>query len=237
MADNDISTMAHLLRRAGFGATRDELEAYVAKGYEATVEELIHPENQPDVDHFLMERYIPEYGDLGAIDSNQQAWVYRLINTKRPFQEKMALFWHGMLCTGHSKVDHARMSTFNIDLYRYQGLGNFKDLLLELSRLPAMVYYLDNVENHGTSVNENYGRELLELFSLGVGMDGEVNYTEDDVKPVPAPLPDGTSNPPFLPSPGAEAGGGSAMTRRTTITTRRPSSGRQDTGTARISSK
>ena len=71
---------------------------------------------------------------------------------------------------------------FNINLYRTRGLGDFKDLLLELSRDPTMLYYLDNVENHKSSVNENYGRELLELFSLGVGMDGELNYTEDDVK-------------------------------------------------------
>ena len=201
MADNDISSMAHLLRRAGFGASRDELEAYVAKGYEATVEELIHPEVQPDVDHFLMERYLPEYSNLGDISSNQQAWVYRSINTKRPFQEKMALFWHGILCTGSSKVDHGRMMTFNIDLYRNQGLGDFKDLLVKLSRDPTMLYYLDNTENHKGSVNENYGRELLELFSLGVGMDGELNYTEDDVKACSRAFTGWNLQPPFPPFP------------------------------------
>ena len=81
MADKDIALMAHLMRRAGFGASRDELEARVAKGYEATVEELVHPEGQPDVDMDLMQRYLPEYGELAGIDSNQQAWVYRMINT------------------------------------------------------------------------------------------------------------------------------------------------------------
>ena len=84
MADNDIALMAHLMRRAGFGATREELEAYVAKGYEATVDELVNTESQPDVDLDLMERYLPEYGELAGIDSNQQSWVYRMINTKRP---------------------------------------------------------------------------------------------------------------------------------------------------------
>ena len=182
MADNDIALMAHLLRRAGFGAARDELEARVAKGYEATVEELLYPEDQPDMDHYLMERYLPEYGQLQGIDSNQQFWTYRLINTRRPLQEKISLFWHGILCTGFAKVDHGRMMTRYIDMFRGHGLGNYKSLLIELSRHPSMVFYLDNTENHKGSINENYGRELLELFSLGVGMDGGFNYTEDDVK-------------------------------------------------------
>jgi len=182
MADSDIALMAHLMRRAGFGATRDELEALVANGYEATVEELLHPENQPDVDFDLMERYLPEYGNLGAIDFNQQAWMYRMINTKRQLQEKLALFWSGVHCTGFAKVDHGRMMGVYIDLFRQHGMGNFRDLLVELSKHPTMVQYLDNVDNHKVTVNENFGRELLELFSIGVGMDGQVNYTEDDVK-------------------------------------------------------
>ena len=66
MADNGIALMAHLMRRAGFGAPRDELEARVAKGYEATVEELLYAEQQPDVDMDLMERYMPEYGELAV---------------------------------------------------------------------------------------------------------------------------------------------------------------------------
>ena len=129
MANQDIGFMAHLMRRAGFGAARDELEAYAAKGYEATVEELLYPEHQPDVDFDLMERYWPEYGQLAALDSNQPAWVYRMINTRRQLQEKMALFWHGVLCTGNAKLDHGRMMTSNIDLYRLYGLGNYKDML------------------------------------------------------------------------------------------------------------
>ena len=182
MGASDIALMAHLMRRAGFGMPRDELEAYVAKGYEATVEELLHPESQPDVDWDVMERYLPEYGLISDLESNQKTWVYRMINTGRPLQEKIALFWHGILCTGYAKVDHARMMTVNMDMFRSYGLGNFRDLLVELSRHPTMVFYLDNVHNHKGAINENYGRELLELFSLGVGMDGRFNYTEDDVK-------------------------------------------------------
>ena len=182
MADNDIALMAHLMRRAGFGAGRDELETRVDRGYEATVEDLIHPERAPDVDEDLFERYLPEYAELAGIESNQQGWVQRMVSTKRPLQEKMALFWHGILCTGFAKVDNGSMMTAHIELFREHGFGSFGNLLLELSRHPTMVYFLDNVDNHKGTINENYGRELLELFSLGVGMDGEVNYTEDDVK-------------------------------------------------------
>ncbi len=198
MADNDIALMAHLMRRAGFGATRAELEARVAKGYEATVEELLEPESQPDMDFDLMERYLPEYGELAGIESNQQAWVYRMINSSRPLQEKMALFWHGIHCTGQAKVDHGRMMSVTIEMFRQHGMGNFRDLLVELSRHPAMVYFLDNVDNHRGNINENYGRELLELFSLGVGMDGQFNYTEDDVKAASRAFT-GWSNEPTMP--------------------------------------
>ena len=182
MPDNDIALMAHLMRRAGFGASRDELEARVANGYEATVEELLHPEGPPDVEWDVMERYLPEYGQTQGFESQQHLWVYRMINTWRPLQEKIGLFWHGILCSGNTKVDNpASMAAF-IDMFRRRGLGNFKDLLAEVCKHPNMVFYLDNVENHKGSVNENFGRELLELFSMGVGMDGKNNYTEDDVK-------------------------------------------------------
>ena len=182
MANDDIALMAHLFRRAGFGAPRDVLEEYIAKGYEATVEELLYPENQPEVDIDLMERYMPEFGHGQAVDSNQMAWMFRMINTRRQLQEKLTLFWHGILCTGYAKTDHARMCAVNVDLYRRIGFGSVKELLLELSKDATMVFYLDNVVSHKDAPNENYGRELLELFSLGVGMDGKSNYTEDDVK-------------------------------------------------------
>ncbi len=182
MADNDIALMAHLMRRAAFGATRDDLEAYVARGYEATVEELLHPEEQPDWEEDLYVRAYPEFQDRPAIEPNQALWTYRMINSMRPLEEKIALFWHGVLCSGYAKVDNGRQMSLQIEMFRRHGLGSFRDLLVELSRDPAMVYFLDNVDNHKGSINENYGRELLELFSLGVGMDGQFNYTEDDVK-------------------------------------------------------
>ena len=69
-----------------------------------------------------------------------------------------------------------------IDMFRRNGLGNFKTLLVELSKDPAMLYWLDNKDSHKDAPNENYGRELLELFSMGVGMDGQPNYSEEDVQ-------------------------------------------------------
>ena len=182
MADQDIALMAHLLRRAGFGATRKELEAYVAKGYEATVEELLYPENSPDLEYDLLERYMEEWHDRSATDACRQLWFYRMIVGKRPLEEKMALFWHGILCTGDTKVQHGRMTAAQVEMFRQHGLGNLETLLLNLARDPAMGFFLDNWMSHKGSINENFGRELLELFSMGVGMDGQANYSEDDVK-------------------------------------------------------
>ncbi len=182
MADQDIALMAHLLRRAGFGASRDEIERRVAQGYDSVVEELLEAGDDPGIDEDLMYRAYPSYFDRGAIETGQTEWVYRMINNKYQLQEKMSLFWHTIFCSGDNKVDNARSTSVQIDKFREQGMGNFQDLLLMLSTDPAMLYYLDNIESHKTAVNENYGRELLELFSMGVGKDGDFNYTEDDVK-------------------------------------------------------
>ena len=182
MASQDIELMAHLMRRAGFGATYQELEERAAKGYAATVEELLSPMEQPDLDRALLERYFIDWREMNALEINQAYLTYRMINTRRPLQEKMTLFWHGILCTGNSKCEHGRQVQQQLDMFRDCGMGSFKDLLLEISRDPAMVFYLDNCMSHKDAINENYGRELLELFSMGVGMDGQANYSEEDVK-------------------------------------------------------
>ena len=182
MANSDFALMAHLMRRAAFGAPYDELQALAAKGYEATVEELLHPEEQPDLDMDVLVRYFTDWKDMIVPDVTATYWAYRMINGKRPLQEKMTLFWHGILCTGNSKCEHGRQIQLQLDMFGRNGMGSFSNLLLELSRDPAMVFYLDNCMSHKGAINENYGRELLELFSMGVGMDGHPNYTEDDVK-------------------------------------------------------
>ena len=182
MAGNDIALMAHLMRRAGFGASYDELERRAAAGYEATVEELLNPGNQPSLEMDVLERRFVDWREMNALEVNQAFWTYAMINTQRPLEEKIALFWHGIFCTGNSKCEHGRQIKLQIDMFREHGLGSFRDLLLGLSSDPSMIFYLDNCMSHKDAINENWGRELLELFSMGVGMDGEANYSEDDVK-------------------------------------------------------
>jgi hypothetical protein len=89
----DLELMAHLYRRAGFGATREELEAATADGYEAAVAKLLYPEKAPDLDDELIFRYYPEFHEGREIQITQAHWVYRMINTRRPLEEKLALFW------------------------------------------------------------------------------------------------------------------------------------------------
>ena len=182
MADKEIALMAHLMRRAGFGATFEELEARAAKGYEATVDELLDPEGQPELEKDLMMRYQPQWVSQAGLEGQQEEWTYRMINTKRPLEEKIALFWHQIFVTGHAKCEYPKQQTIEFDMFRRDGLGKFDNLLQGLAKDPAMMFYLDNCMSHKDAINENWGRELLELFSMGVGMDGEVNYTEDDVK-------------------------------------------------------
>jgi len=182
MADQDIALMAHLMRRAGFGAPYEELERRAAKGYEATVEELLHPEEQPDLPMDLLQRYFVEWQYLTATETSQAFWTYRMVNTQRPLEDKMALFWHGILCVGYAKSQNGRTMHLHLDRLCKNSMGRFSNLLLQVATDPAMIYYLDNQMSHKDAINENWGRELLELFSMGVGMDAHPNYTEDDVK-------------------------------------------------------
>ena len=172
-----IELIAHLMRRAGFGATRDELEAYAAQGYEATVDMLLDMDRPDGIQHDILRRYHPDHGGglgMGGITAN---WVHRMINSRNPLQEKVALFWHGVFATGYAKLTQGRVLMDHIQMFRNHGVGDLKTLLIELSRDPAMIVWLDNYDNHNGAINENFGRELLELFSMGVG-----NYSEDDIK-------------------------------------------------------
>ena len=176
MGENRLALTAHLMRRAGFGATREELEALAERDYEGLVEDLVNPERFPPVDEDVLERY---YGWLEGVQGKVWAgvWIYRMVNSQRPLEEKMALFWHHVFATGVSKSDHPPSSIQQIRMFRRLGLGDLRTILLEISKDPAMIFWLDNNENHAGDPNENYGRELLELFSMGVG-----NYSETDIK-------------------------------------------------------
>lgn len=177
MADDRIELMAHLMRRVGVGATRDELEELAQRPYEDVVEDLLHPERHTDPETDALDRYFPTSFSPDTPMTWASRWIYNLANTERPLREKMALFWHHVFATGWFKSEHGPALVRQIDLFRENGLGNMRQILLDLSRDPAMIHWLDNSENHGASINENYGRELLELFSMGIGA-----YTEDDIK-------------------------------------------------------
>lgn len=178
MARKDIELMAHLMRRAGFGATRDRLDELVKQGYDETVEALIGAVDRPTrMTDNMIRRYHPEYSGMMGNQSAGGNWMYRMVSTDAPLREKIGLMWHGMFATGYSKLANGKVLHDQIRMFERHGMGSFKNLLIELSKDPAMIVWLDNSENHNGSVNENYGRELLELFSMGVG-----NYTEKDVK-------------------------------------------------------
>ena len=178
-SSEDVALMAHLMRRAGFGAPRGELESLVEQGYENTVEMLLHPEEQPGVDENMLYRYLPMADGAGIAAggvNGQLDWLYRTVHTERPLEEKIALFWHHVFATANSKVEDGFEMTTQIQLFRQHGMGSYRELLVGLAKNPAMIYWLDNNENHRRAPNENWGRELLELFSMGAG-----NYTEKDV--------------------------------------------------------
>ena len=177
MISNDTAMTAHLLRRAGFGASREELEQYMAMGYDGAVEALLNPSDAGNMPDDLIRRYHVEQSELRDLAGSAAYWMYRMISTSAPMEEKTALFWHGLFATGYAKLNQARSLLNQVEMFRRSGLGSFEDLLVELSKDPAMIVWLDNNENHGTATNENYGRELLELFSMGIG-----NYSEDDIK-------------------------------------------------------
>ena len=175
--NKDVSLMAHLMRRAGFGATRNELEGYLEDGYEATVDNLLDPGESGHMPDDIIRRYHVDQSELRQLDGAGAYWLYRMLTTSNPLEEKLALFWHGLFATGYAKLNQARALLNQIEMFRHYGFGSFRDLLVELSRDPATILWLDNNENHKEAINENYGRELLELFSMGIG-----NYSEDDIK-------------------------------------------------------
>ena len=177
MSSADVHLMAHLMRRAGFGATRDEIESAIAEGYENTVDTLLDASGATYMPDDIIRRYHVDQSELRLVDVAVANWLYRMMTTTSPLQEKIALFWHSLFATGERKVNNVKTMSSQVETFRKHGLGSFRTLLVQISRDPAMLLWLDNNDNHKDAVNENYGRELLELFSMGIG-----NYSEQDVK-------------------------------------------------------
>jgi len=183
MSEFDLVQAAHLLRRAGFGATQQELENLLSLGREGAVDYLIHYER---IDDSAMEQALAQQNYLQEplrLPSIQQWWLFRMINTQRPLQEKMTLFWHDHFATAISKVTVEAWMLQQNELFRRLALGKFRELLVEVSKDPAMIVWLDNNTNIKGSPNENYARELMELFTMGISdvITGEANYTEQDI--------------------------------------------------------
>ena len=142
---SDRKLVAHLIRRAGFGATSVELDDLTEnKTYEQIVNDLITPEIFPEIDMSYVERYYG--GEPVAVHVGK--WIYRMVNTKRPLEEKMSLFLHHLFPVAWGKSEHGPSLYNEINMFREVGLTNFKNILLNLSKDPAMIFWLDNNENH-----------------------------------------------------------------------------------------
>jgi uncharacterized protein (DUF1800 family) len=175
--DNPRSQVAHLLRRAGFGTTDAELDQYTALGFAGALERLLNPEQVDDsaADQQLAP-LTTDLADPKKIEPAKFWWLSRMLYTQRPLQEKMTLFWHNHFATANSKVNNSVLMQQQIQLFRDNGLGNFETLLQKVTLNPAMLISLDNRLNRKGAPNENYAREVQELFTVGIG-----NYTEQDI--------------------------------------------------------
>ena len=172
---------AHLYRRAGFGATTAELDEAVKLGPAGAVERLCNPARGAAADRFEQTSDMLAQRTAATGDPQQLAawWLHRMRNTPDPLLEKLTLFWHGHFATSAAKVQKPALMLAQNGLLRRHAMGKFEEMVKAVSRDPAMLIYLDSTSNRRIRPNENYARELLELFCLGVG-----NYTEADIKEV-----------------------------------------------------
>ncbi|WP_421945260.1 DUF1800 domain-containing protein [Pedobacter sp.] len=190
----------HLYSRAGFGISYKDLQKLSRKNYEKVVDTLLKtPKEQDDISlidnvaskqQMLMQSGLYAKKDLTDEEKKQRqeivkmqnersrdlniAWVEKMINTSTPLREKMTLFWHGhFACRSNNPMFAQQLN----NIQRANSLGSFKTLLVEVSKSPAMLQYLNNQQNRKGKPNENFARELMELFTLGRG-----NYAEQDIK-------------------------------------------------------
>ncbi len=193
--------LEHILRRMGFGASPEQLKQWATTPVTQVILQLLNYETQPaDVDSKINNpAYVGvttrgQFSPDTVINDTRQRWLFRMIHSQRPLEEKMALFWHNHFATAYSKINGALGSVqgaklmdaspanFNntargqIQLFRDFATGNFRDLLIEVAKDPAMIVWLDGRTNTKAKPQENFGREVMELFTMGLG-----NYSEQDV--------------------------------------------------------
>ena len=183
----------HLLRRAGFGASAAEAASFERRSVAGAIEDLFGFNGVAD-DVDARFNASGSYAPATAINDARHRWLFRMVNGRRPLQEKMALFWHNYFATGYSKIagrvggpeatrmlaattaEHPGGLAGQLELFRELALPNFRDLLVEVARNPAMLVWLDGRSNTKTRPQENFSREIMELFTIGVGQ-----FTESDV--------------------------------------------------------
>lgn len=170
----ELHHAALLARRTMFGATKGQLEHMVGQGLEATLEQLFNYSLEPHPDNPFKPTVAME--DSEQVQLSQRHWLFEMIHGIEPFREKFALFWSNHFVIGIDKVRKASMLSQYLETLYKHGFGSFQNLTLEISKTPAMLRYLNNDQNKKAKPNENFARELLELFTLGIG-----HYTEDDV--------------------------------------------------------
>jgi uncharacterized protein (DUF1800 family) len=193
LAVSQRSDIAHLLRRTGFGPTAEEVDAATTAGYEATVTSLLDFSPPDPVDAIAAPLLSPATAPVAglsaaqrqAINRQRQAdlvalttwWLRRMAGTAHPLREKLAWFWHGHFATSVQKVQRVDLMAAQNRLFRQWAGGDFEGLTLAVAKDPAMMIWLDTISDVAAHPNENFARECMELFTLGIG-----NYTEDDVK-------------------------------------------------------
>ncbi len=167
--------LRHLLSRAGFGFTPEELAPYTEISYRDAINQLTMPSsvNNSALDKMLADQSF----DFTNPDDIKRWWLFRMMFTARPLEEKMTLFWHGHFATADYKVRNPYAMYVQNCTMRKLAFGRFDDLLLAMSKDPAMITWLDNQQNRKKKPNENYAREVMELFTMGIG-----NYSEQDIK-------------------------------------------------------
>ena len=168
---------AHLLRRFGLGASESELRYYGEGGHRGAIELLLHDEQAPADPAIDFEGLRNPKNGRVPMGAAVNAWTARLVCTQRPLREKMTLFWHDHFATSAGKVKAAELMLAQNETIRSNAMGKFLDLLTAVSKDPAMLIWLDNQENVAGRPNENFAREVMELFTLGIG-----HYSEADVR-------------------------------------------------------
>jgi uncharacterized protein (DUF1800 family) len=173
----DLKKVGHLFRRAAFAANWTELQSALNAGPEKTIAGLL--EDKPEsADFTSITTQLAQ--SISRTNNGNQArawWLYRMLYTANPLREKLTLFWHNHFATSNAKVNNVAFMLGQFDLLRKNALGNFRTLLQDMSKDPAMLVWLDTSLSKKSMPNENYARELMELFSLGIG-----NYTEKDIR-------------------------------------------------------